>query len=404
MPMSIWGTRILSKREGKYFNAKAPSASISYPATPWWKWFSRKGEWLFYIRPRTRCLSKKLAANSRVFLVLRTRCASWWTAMHLKIQSSSAYLSSGNKPFLFRSQSGNRPAPICKGAWRSSIIFTSTIRNPLRFWALYVFALEASFFLFFQQQSRFRHSFKPGASFLKIGHCFLRFNVPKLIGMAVSHSLFDSANHLWSQIVVYIFEKTLLRDSSSLLHFILSWKFRNQVIVKRWKCSFRTSFQNINPLCWRRFVFFITHRIKGIKSFHPLAGLVSCIFLVPVGRVGWYALGKSGLRRPCFVSVAIGSCKIFYTTVWSDDSAFPSCRGHSTSSSVVKSALRAFSEAIMQTFCQSLICCSRSVCAAANAKNLFAVAGPAAGVCGIIGEFILEKKCPLTRQCRRSPE
>ena len=96
------------------------------------------------------------------------------------------------------------------------------VKNPFRSWALYVFALEAVFFLFFQQQSRFRHSFKPGASFLKIGHCFLRFNVPKLIGMAVSHSLFDSANHLWSQIVDYIFEKTLLRDSSSLLHFILS--------------------------------------------------------------------------------------------------------------------------------------------------------------------------------------
>ena len=146
------------------------------------------------------------------------------------------------------------------------------------------------------------------------------------------------------------------------------------------------------------------HRIKGMKSFHPLAGLVSCIFLVPVGRFGWYALEKSGLRSLCFVSVAIGSCKIFYTTIWSDDSAFPSCRGHSTSSSVVKSALKAFSEAIMQTFCQSLICCSRSVCAAASAKNLFAMAGPATGVCGIIGEFILEKKCPVTRQCRRSPQ
>lgn len=145
------------------------------------------------------------------------------------------------------------------------------------------------------------------------------------------------------------------------------------------------------------------HRIKGMKSFHPLAGLVSCIFLVSVGRFGWCALGKSGLRSLCFVSVAIGSCKIFYTTIWSDDSAFPSCRGHSTSSSVVKSAPRAFSEAIRQTFCQSLICCSRSVCAAANAKNLLAMAGPVAGVCGIIGEFILEKKCPLTRQCRRSP-
>ena len=102
------------------------------------------------------------------------------------------------------------------------------LKNPFRSWALYVFTLEAVFFLFFQQQSRFRHSFKPGSSFvLKIGHCFLRFNVPKLIGIAVfdhktvSHSLFDSANHLWSQIVVYIFEKKPLRDSSSALHFIL---------------------------------------------------------------------------------------------------------------------------------------------------------------------------------------
>ena len=128
MPMSIWGTRILSKRESKYFNAKAPSASISYPATPCWKWFSIKGKWLLYIRPRTRCLSRKLAANSRVFLVLGTRCTPWWTAMHLKIQSSSAYLSSANKHLLRRSQSGNRPAPICKGACRSSIIFTSIRR------------------------------------------------------------------------------------------------------------------------------------------------------------------------------------------------------------------------------------------------------------------------------------
>ena len=78
------------------------------------------------------------------------------------------------------------------------------LKNPFLSWALYVFALEAVFFLFFQQQSRFRHSFKPGSSFvLKIGHCFLRFNVPKLRGIAVfdhktvSHSLFDSANHLW---------------------------------------------------------------------------------------------------------------------------------------------------------------------------------------------------------------
>ena len=145
------------------------------------------------------------------------------------------------------------------------------------------------------------------------------------------------------------------------------------------------------------------HRIKGMKSFHPLAGLVSCIFLVSVGRFGWWALRKSGLRSLCFVSMAIGSCKIFYTTIWSDDSAFPCCRGHSTLSSVVKSAPRASSEAIRQTFCQSLICCSRSVCATANAKNLFAMARPVAGVCGIIGEFILEKKCPAMRQCRRSP-
>ena len=48
----------------------------------------------------------------------------------------------------------------------------------------------------------------------------------------------------------------------------------------------------------------------------------------------------------------------------------------------------------MQTFCQFLICCSRFVCAAANAKNLFAVAGPAARVCGTIDGFILEKRCP----------
>ena len=93
----------------------------------------------------------------------------------------------------------------------------------------------------------------------------------------------------------------------------------------------------------------------------------------------------------------------YFIPVWSDDSAFPSCTGHSTSLSVVKSALRAFSEAIMQTFCQSLICCLRSVCTVANAKNLFAVAGPTGGVCSIIGEFTLEKKCPLPRQCRRSP-
>ena len=56
----------------------------------------------------------------------------------------------------------------------------------------------------------------------------------------------------------------------------------------------------------------------------------------------------------------------------------------------------------MQTFCQSLICGSRSVCAAANAKNLFAVAGLAARVCGIISEFILEKRCPHVYTVLRS--
>ena len=128
MPMSIWGTRILSKRNGKYFNAKAPSASISYPAIPCWKWFWIKEKCPLYIHPRTRCLSKKLAANLRVFRLLRTRCAPWWTAMHMKIQSTSVYLSSANKLLFFRSQSGNRPAPTCKAACRSSIIFTSIIR------------------------------------------------------------------------------------------------------------------------------------------------------------------------------------------------------------------------------------------------------------------------------------
>ena len=44
------------------------------------------------------------------------------------------------------------------------------LKNPFCVWALYVFALEAVFFLFFQPQSRLRHSFKAGASFvLKIG-------------------------------------------------------------------------------------------------------------------------------------------------------------------------------------------------------------------------------------------
>ena len=60
----------------------------------------------------------------------------------------------------------------------------------------------------------------------------------------------------------------------------------------------------------------------------------------------------------------------------------------------IKSFHPPFFEAIMQTFCQSLICCSRSVCSTANARKLFAVAGPAARVCGIIGKFILEKRCP----------
>ena len=59
------------------------------------------------------------------------------------------------------------------------------------------------------------------------------------------------------------------------------------------------------------------HRMKRIKSFHSLSGLVSWIFLVPIGRFGWYALGKSRLWSLCFVSVAIGSSKIFYITVWS---------------------------------------------------------------------------------------
>ena len=56
------------------------------------------------------------------FLVLWTRCASRWTAMHLKILSSSA--------FLFWSQLGKYPAPTRSGACRYSMIFTSIMRYP----------------------------------------------------------------------------------------------------------------------------------------------------------------------------------------------------------------------------------------------------------------------------------
>ena len=151
------------------------------------------------------------------------------TAMHLKIQSSSVHeLTSANKSFLFRSQSGKRPAPKCKGAGGSSTIFTSTMRffskRHFVFGRSIFFALQTVFFLFFQPLSRWRYSFKPGASFvLIIGHCFLRFDVPKVICITVfdqktvSHSFFDSANHFWSQIVVYIIllKKTPFCDFSA---------------------------------------------------------------------------------------------------------------------------------------------------------------------------------------------
>ena len=120
--------------------------------------------------------------------------------MHLKIQSSSAYVStSANRSFLFRSQSGKRPVPTCKGALRVLYNFHLNhyvlLKTPFCVWTLYFFALQTVFFLFFQPLSRLRYSFKPGASFvLIIGHCFLHFDVPKLICInlfdqkTVSHS------------------------------------------------------------------------------------------------------------------------------------------------------------------------------------------------------------------------
>ena len=100
------------------------------------------------------------------------------------------------------------------------------------------------FFLFFQPLSCLRHSLKPGASFvLKLGQCISRLDVPKLIGVTVfdhktvSHAFLDSTNHLWSQIFVYILEKTPFRDSSFPFHLILPWKFCNQGIITKYQSN-----------------------------------------------------------------------------------------------------------------------------------------------------------------------
>ena len=120
------------------------------------------------------------------------------------------------------------PRPDMQRCWRVLDNFHLNIKvllkAPFRVWTLYFFALQTVFFLFFQPLSRLLYSFKPGASFvLIIGHCFLRFDVPKVICITVfdqktvSHSFFDSVNHFWSQIVVYSILHSFCDFSASVL-------------------------------------------------------------------------------------------------------------------------------------------------------------------------------------------
>ena len=146
--------------------------------------------------------------------------------MHLKIQSSSAYVSTrANKSFLFRSQSGKRPAPTCKGALRVLYNFHLNhkvlLKTPFCVWTLYFFALQTVFFLFFQPHCLACDILSNrGASFvLIIGHCFLRFDVPKLICI----NLFDqkTLSHSFSIPRIIFKVKSLFTSFFKKRHFVI---------------------------------------------------------------------------------------------------------------------------------------------------------------------------------------
>ena len=81
IPTFSWGTPALSKREGKYFNKKVPSASTLHLAMPCWKWFSVRGKCPLWIsRPLTGEATKKLSARTWFSFVLYWRWAPRWTA------------------------------------------------------------------------------------------------------------------------------------------------------------------------------------------------------------------------------------------------------------------------------------------------------------------------------------
>ena len=128
---------------------------------------------------------------------------------------------------------------------------------------------------------------------------FPLFQVPKLIGIncfwpQINFSPFFSANYLWSQIIVHIFEEVPFCDSSaSVLFNILQ------------KLDLLRAPQNVNPLCWRQLRLFIMHRMKGVKSFQPPHGFDFSTFLVLMGRFGWYTCEGNRFKSLRFVFEAI---------------------------------------------------------------------------------------------------
>ena len=137
------------------------------------------------------------------------------------------------------------------------------LERPFRVWAIYVFTLPAYFLLLFQPLSRFRHLVKPRALVVFItGHRIHRLDVSKLIGITVfegetvSHSLFRSpetpllskfCSHHAKTAILWIFHPSPLRPPRQIQQSVITW----------WKCCFRTSSQNISPLCWHPCLSFV---------------------------------------------------------------------------------------------------------------------------------------------------
>ena len=203
--------------------------------------------------------------------------------------------------------------------------------RPLRVWVMYAFTLEAVFFPFFQRSPRFLQSLESGASsVLLISHCFPRLDFSKLIGITVfdgetvppSFSIFRNA--FCCQIFVHISQKPPFCESSSPFLFDLPGEFSDLGLTAKWKYSFRTSFQNINPLCLHHCLNFVIIkdvlrrepgvlkmlRMKDVKSFQPPCGFGVRNFYGFRGSPWPILTGKRRFfckpKNLCFVLAAIG--------------------------------------------------------------------------------------------------